>query len=63
MTLVRIIKMDLIMKMHAFKVGIHGKAMLIMLIGIMWMRMWWKTEGKEKRVDDEVCTIALLDGR
>ena len=32
MTLVGIIKMDLIMKMHAFKIGIHGKAMLMMLI-------------------------------
>ena len=32
MTLGRIIKMDLIMKMPAFKVGIHGRAMLMMLI-------------------------------
>ena len=31
-TLGRIIKMDLIMKMPAFKVGIHGRAMLMMLI-------------------------------
>ena len=31
-TLGRIIKMDMIMKMHAFKVGIHGKAMLMILI-------------------------------
>ena len=32
MTIVRIIKMDLIMKMHAFKIGIHGRAMMMMLI-------------------------------
>ena len=55
MTLGRIIKMDLIMKMHAFKVGVHGKVMLIILI---WHHVDDNVVGKKKGVDDEVCMIA-----